>query len=206
MIVGVVTDEKTWGRVNGYPCDLVELRYDCFKPSVDSILSCEKPIILTIRTIYDGGISTLDAQYRADEMCPLLKYVDYIDVDVESIEDSHMKRLISLAHENDVKVIVSSHWFVTVPSVDCISNIENDAKRAGGDILKVAFPTENEGDVLRGLEYLNVLKIPSFVMGVGKMGKESRKIFSDNGSKAIYGYCGETPPYEGMPSVFELRK
>lgn len=172
-----------------YHYDLVELRIDYYQDVLDfkavrallkklrMILTC--PILFTCRTLKEGGEIEIDEEKYALLLMTacLSENVDLIDV--ELTENTFLVfRIIEMAHQQNIKVILSKHDFQGTPQTPVIKNILERMEALGADIFKIAYMPLSKKDVVRLLditmEMSEKLNKPIVSMSMGEMGKISR--------------------------------
>ena len=129
--------------------------------------------------------------------------IDYIDLEYSLTE---IKNLIIKAHENNVKVILSSHNFDSTPPKE---NLIKDLEKMvciGSDIIKIATMVKNLDDIISLLHLINYAKkkkINIIIIGMGEIGKITRIVSYLFGSKIIY--CS-IPGEKAAPGQFDYKK
>jgi len=186
--------------------DLVELRIDfyeniqndedvvCLLKQLREILSC--PILLTYRSLREGGniqLSDLEYKHLVKVVCES-QCIDIVDIELMSGNELVFE-LIDLAHQNDVKVILSNHDFDQTPSVLDMKERLEKMEILGGDILKIAVMPRTKKDVI---QLLNVtmdmserLKKPIVTMSMGELGVISRICGELTGSAITFASAGQ---------------
>jgi len=139
--------------------DLVELRIDHFShvenfEMLEKLLgavrnNCEKPVLFTFRTIREGGVHEMSEEkyFELNRFAVESGFVDLIDIELFSSEEQ-IKSTILYAHENDVRVVMSSHDFHKTPPKDEIVRRLVKMQDYGADITKIAVMPTCEEDVL----------------------------------------------------------
>lgn len=203
FIVGTAQNPITFKHADDSSCDVVEVRWDKFHLSVEEMVKCKKPILLTYRAESDGWVNTVPVSVRAEQIKSHLPYVKMIDVDVIESYWKEMESLIEEAKKQGVKVILSTHLNLVKPDYAQIHKYEMRVKELGADFLKVVLVVNHKEDVHYGLNLLGRAEVPIILLGTGAYGKESRYIFAQEGSEAIYGHLGQ-PVEEAQPSMYEI--
>lgn len=189
-----------------YHYDLVELRIDHYENALNSkavrvllkklrrILKC--PILFTCRTLNDGGELDLEEEkYSLLLMNAILS--ESIDLlDVEFINNNFLLyKLIEIAHQHDVKVIMSNHDFHETPETSVIVDRLEKMEVLGADILKMAYMPLSKRDVVRLLDLTITMSEkfnkPIVSMSMGEMGKISRICGELSGSAITFAYAGK---------------
>lgn len=142
--------------------DVIEWRADSFKDlCYDSIVNClielnnklNLPIIFTLRIKSEGGMADISDYNRIELIKKIIKTKLIDIVDIEYINgQTILDEVISVAHSNNVYVIVSNHNFENTPDKDNILNILEKIKSTNADIIKIAYMPKNKLDVLNQLE------------------------------------------------------
>ncbi len=169
--------------------DLVELRIDFYENILDdekvidllrqvkAQLSC--PLLVTYRSLREGGqVQLSDEQYlHLIELISINQLADLVDIELMS-GNTLVYQMVEIAHQQDVKVILSYHDFSQTPSYQYIVEKLEHMEILGGDLLKVALMPQTKRDVIT---LLNVtmdmserLAHPLITMSMGKMGVISR--------------------------------
>lgn len=198
--------------------DIAEFRIDLLDFAADSkqvialgqelnqILK-DKPLIATIRTANEGGqlkISDADYQknYRAYLKQPFMQLLD-----IEMFRDEVVvQQLTQLAHQKNVRVIMSNHDFNRTPEQAEIEKrlLKQDAM--GADILKIAVMPQSKQDVFTLMNAtLNVsqqTKKPLLTMSMAKLGAISRIATANMGGSMSFGMIGEA----SAPGQIEVKQ
>jgi len=179
-------------------CYLAELRLDLLKISnlnTEKLFKTGKSLIVTYR---QGNESI---QTRIDVLSKAIKEgANYIDLDLNE-DGGLIKELITLAHQYDVKVIVSYHNFNETPGWEKLKEIVEKCQSLGADIVKIACKVNQSEDLiwLSGL-YNNYENILSF--GMGKLGISSRILAPVFGAPFTYAHHRLSEPT--APGQYEL--
>ena len=110
------------------PADIIEWRMDWFE-GVENTASVvemtkelrevfkETPVLATFRSKKEGGELEVSTEYYVELNCAVAKssYVDAVDVELYT-GDKEVETIVTTAHENGVKVIMSNHDFFKTPS------------------------------------------------------------------------------------------
>lgn len=186
-------------KLSNYDFDLIELRVDCYE-HVENLIKvklllenmrrvCSKPILFTFRNKTEGGMYELsDEKYLELYNCVIgYKLIDLIDVELFRSEES-IKKIIAFAHENGVKVVMSSHDFIKTPSQDEIINRLVKMQSYNADITKIAVMANCEDDVLTLLSAALKMKRgkadrPFIALSMGSLGVVTRL------SGKLFGSC-----------------
>lgn len=186
--------------------DLVELRIDFYQSLLnDTSLLCllnilrkklQCPILLTYRSLREGGeIQLTDEQYFhfIKTVCES-HLIDIVDIELMS-GNTLVYQLVDIAHQNDVKVIMSNHDFQKTPSyLDMVERFEH-MEILGADIYKLAVMPQTYKDVISllnvTLEMSHKLTKPIVTMSMGKMGVISRISGELTGSAITFASAGQ---------------
>lgn len=207
--------------IAGVEPDLVEWRVDFF----DEVEDIEKvkealkgiherletyPIIFTCRTIEEGGYKEIPKSKRMDLIKAVTKtqQVDIVDVELINGVDE-ITPLIQSAHENNVKVIISTHDFHKTPNKEFIIEKLTKSQEYGADIAKIAVMPNNEKDVLTLLGATLEAKkehvsIPLITMAMSDKGIISRIAGGLFGSSVTFA-AGKAVSAPGQIGISELR-
>ncbi len=205
--------------------DMVEWRADWYEEGLsgEEMLSVgrmlreilgEKPVLFTWRTEEEGGaaaahLSDREAYVRLNLEAARTGMFDLVDVELSAGEGA-VKQVLDTAHENGVKVIVSSHDFVKTPGKAEIVGRLRVMQDLGADLPKVAVMPENNEDVLtlldatREMAY-NFADRPLITMSMGEMGTLSRLLGEIYGSAVTFGTMGASSA-PGQMDAAELKE
>ena len=160
--------------------DFLEVRLDLIE-SFDIprlIKGAEKPIIITYRSVMEGGMGKDSPESVADHLLSAVEYgADFVDVELSM--PLEIKNKI-LAAGGTSKFIISTHILAGTPSGVELEKILRESIEAGGDIVKIVTMAREWEDNFRILELITRaktedVKIISFCMGA--LGRMSR-VFS----------------------------
>jgi len=201
--------------------DMVEFRIDLldFASNNKSVIKLgkelnqilkNKPLIATIRTANEGGkLNISDADYQET-------YTEYLKqpfmqlLDIEMFRSpARVERLIKLAHDKKVLIIMSNHDFDKTPSQQDIEQRLLEQDQMGADILKIAVMPQSKQDVLTLMNAtLNVShksKKPLLTMSMGSLGTISRIATANVGGSMSFGMIGEASA-PGQIDVAQLKQ
>jgi 3-dehydroquinate dehydratase I len=209
--VGVVTNMRELQRAIRMPLPphLFEIRLDHFG-RIDqqlenklSILEDIVPLIMTARHPREGGAHNLSTAQRRGLLVRFLPFARYIDVELRSV--AAMRSVLKLAHRKKTRLIVSFHDFNSTTSAARLATKARAAKSIGADIFKVAVRTDTRTQLAHLLEFATNenVDLPLSTMGIGKLGRESRRELIRRGSVLNYGHLGRGR-IAGQPSIFEI--
>lgn len=150
--------------------DMVEWRVDYFEhffefDKIEEILIKLReillniPILFTFRTDKEGGMKKIDtAKYELINRYVLdNKLIDIIDLEL-FVGNEVVKSLVKLAHDNNIKVLISNHDFEKTPNCDEIISRLKKMDDLGGDILKIAVMPKNKLDVLELMKATTIIQ------------------------------------------------
>lgn len=202
--------------------DLAEFRGDAYEDVLEpeklkDVLSAifdilgDIPILFTFRSAQEGGtrpISTED-YVNLNQMVSETEEVKLIDVEV-FMDQSKMKNLIDLIHENGKVAIGSHHRFDRTPPRSDMIKILKILEYSGADIVKLAVMPRTEGDVKNLIQTTNeatcdYLSCPAVTMAMGNAGMASRIGGEIFGSCITFGCVGKASA-PGQIEVETLRK
>lgn len=187
--------------------DLIEWRIDFFDDVLDfealakaasaikEILGTT-PLLMTFRSAKEGGVKEIsEAQYF--EICNYIvthKLADLLDVEL-FWTTAKVKQLVALAHQYEVKIIMSNHDFAKTPPTDELLRRFHLMAAYGADIVKIAVMPHSTLDVLNLLEATTLadakLAQPVISMSMGDLGKISRVCGEVFGSCVTFGAVGQ---------------
>ncbi|NFG41150.1 type I 3-dehydroquinate dehydratase [Clostridium botulinum] len=180
--------------------DIVEWRVDFYEEVFDiekvkEILSKltttlkEIPLIFTFRNKIEGGEREIPIEYylKLNLEVAKTKLVNLIDVEL-FIGDDLVKEIVEVAHDNDVKVIISNHDFFKTPCKEEIISRLIKMIQLNGDLPKIAVMPQCEIDVLTLLYATNEVKHKYPNNSIITMSMSGRGIISRI-SGEIFGSC-----------------
>ena len=187
--------------------DVAEFRIDLLEFSADTqkvialgqqlnqILK-EKPLIATIRTHNEGGKMTVSDQDYEKIYSDYLKKPFMQLLDIEMFRDvGSVTKLIKLAHNKNVLVIMSNHDFAKTPEQQDIENRLLKQDQMGADILKIAVMPKSKQDVFTlmnaTLAVSQKSQKPLLTMSMGQLGTISRVATANMGGSLSFGMIGE---------------
>ena len=189
--------------------DFFELRLDCLTAAAAelqrSIARLSAPLIITARHPAEGGLNNLSPTRRRDLLLQFLPRAAFVDVELRSAEQ--LAAVLDAASQLKLGRIVSVHDLQGTPSLQCLREQAGAANSLGTDVFKVATRTDELDQLERLVAFLRDAEGPAAVsaMGMGKLGRLSRRILARNGSVLNYAHLG-TSAVEGQLSVPELRR
>lgn len=184
--------------------DVVELRIDFLKDvtSLDAVgqalvaVRQELPngaILFTFRTKEEGGETEVPESYYFDLITYAIKTGKVDAVDVEYFRNrTSIEKILTIAKEHGVTVIMSNHDFDKTPSFDEITGRLLGMKKLGADVAKLACMPQSAKDVLTLLSATEAVKSqypdePIITMSMGKLGAISRISGEIFGSALTFG-------------------
>ncbi len=207
--------EKISLAVRGAP-DFIEIRVDYLEDMnidfSDVVSKTPVPLILTVRKSDEGGLFKFGEKVRIQiiEKCIKAK-PRFVDLEL-SINGSTLKKLLELAEQNKVGVILSFHSFKNTPKREMLVQKIREAAQKGVELVKIVTLAK---EVIDNLIVLSLpqegnnfgIKIISFCMG--ERGIISRALCPFFGSYLTYAALGtSTAPgqidLEAMRKIHEL--
>lgn len=201
--------------------DIVEFRADWYDECTDKenlieMLSLIRklidttPLLFTFRTVNEGGIHKVEkSEYlRINQIAIESGLIDMIDIELMITENSEIKDLINLAHENNIVVLLSNHDFDKTPEKkELISRMEKMIS-LGADIPKIAVMPNSNKDVISLLDLTDTFhtKYPDYpivTMSMDGRGVISRLAGEIFGSAITFG-CARKASAPGQIEAGEL--
>jgi len=213
LLVGVIAslaDLRTARRLRNPP-DLFEIRLDYLHRDLNelenslSVLAARSPLIITARHPSEGGATKLSNSQRRELLLRFLPLASYIDVELRSVRP--FAPILSQARQRRIRCIISVHDFQSTPTVRNLGNKAHKAKKRGADIFKIATRTDSKDQLARLLEFFERHKIDLAIsaMGIGKLGRRSRRALLRMGSALNYAGL-RSFRISGQPSLAEIRR
>ena len=210
-VVGVITtvDELQLAARMSHPPDLFEIRLDhliVIQSELERKMSIlPAPLIITARHPREGGANNLSMPRRRELLLRFLPQADYVDVELRSA--NALRSLLDAARKKNIRRIISFHDFKSTPTVRSLCSKARAAKSLGADIFKVATRTDTPAQLARLLDFAaNVdVDLALSVMGIGKLGRKSRRELMRRGSVLNYAHLGRRH-IAGQPSLSEIRR
>jgi len=199
--------------VRALPADLYEWRIDHFVEDIGFALSnltatlAPKPLLCTLRTRSEGGLSPMEGRAYENFLSALLERGGFQLLDVEfSHGPERVGRLLELAQEKGVGVVLSKHDFSRTPPEDEITQTLLDMARTGPCLPKYAVTPHSPEDVLALLTATRRASKeigPVITMAMGPMGKVTRVCGQVFGSCMTFG-AGKNASAPGQIGVEDL--
>jgi 3-dehydroquinate dehydratase-1 len=210
QIVGVIFSRADFQRALRMrkPPDLFELRLDHLVNRIDEISAeierLPAPLIITARDPREGGANQLSAPRRRALLLKFLPRAAWVDIELRSARP--LEAVLRSAHAGNVRTIVSFHDFKTTPPASRLDEIVSSARSLGADIIKVATRTDNPAQLDALLDFFERHRRLGNVvaMGIGKLGRTSRRELARRGCILNYAHLG-SPAAEGQLSIQDLR-
>jgi len=188
--------------INSKACDIVEWRYDYLKddenkPLADLISEVKsklnnKPLLFTYRTLAEGGFAAddVDNYYGINMSAIRSGRLDIVDIECGK-EQKLPEDILAIAHEKDVKVMISKHLFDVALKKDEIIEMLCRMQETGGDIVKLAVSVsdaQGAQDVMGAAKEMfeKYAKVPIVTIGMGEAGKITRYPEPFYGSSITY--------------------
>jgi 3-dehydroquinate dehydratase-1 len=196
-VIGTISSFESLQRFAGSsdrPCDIAEIRLDeigvetKWVPESQRIEASGTPVILTLRSVTEGGKSTLSKDQRLAVLRDTLDSVSAVDVELRS---GLASSLAPLTDKKNKGLLVSFHDFERTPDYAYLAQIIRDAAKVAS-VAKVSTMARNTADTetlrrLLGEDW----GVPLCVIGMGSFGTFTRKDFPALGSCLTYGYLDE---------------
>ncbi len=189
--------------------DFFELRLDALVPDLEAvhgaIARLRAPLICTARHPAEGGAHQLSADQRLELLRRFLPRAAAIDLELRSAPE--MAPLIAEARREQVAVILSSHHLLDTPSPAALQAELDRALFFAPDLFKVATRVDDaaDGEALVTFFQQNQARLPIAAMGLGKLGRASRRQLLRLGSVLNYAAVA-APSAPGQPTLQQLRR
>jgi 3-dehydroquinate dehydratase-1 len=206
-IVGVIATPAELDRALRIrnPPDFFELRLDSLGESVDEekLSMLRAPLIITARDPHEGGANNLSIQKRRKLLGRFLPHAAFLDVELRSARALYS--IIDRARKRNVRLLLSFHDFNSTPSLGSLRAMARKAKSRGADVFKVATRTDTPEQLTQLLAFAKAdVDLPLSVMGIGKLGRKSRRELMRRGSILNYAHLGRAS-IAGQPSLEDMR-
>ncbi len=193
-----------------HPPDLFELRLDALRHSLEevdrAIPKLRAPLILTARHPAEGGFGGLGPNARRALLERFLEHAAFIDLELRSLKQ--MKTLIRRAQRQHIGLIVSWHDFHGTPARVGAAPQDEIRRRQREPRSSKSPPAPKLRPSWRGsfpFSKRHRASLPIAAMGMGKLGRASRRQLAQLGSALTYVSLGE-PTIPGQPSLSQLRR
>ena len=211
QIVGVILSPADLRRAVRMPNppDLFELRLDALVDRLDEIKNAigklRRPLIITARHPREGGENQLSLRERRALLLQFLPLAAWLDLELRSA--SALAAVWEEARACHIHRIISFHDFSGTPGRARLDRIARETQSLGADVLKVATRTDTPAQFARLLEFFAATAphLPVAAMGLGRLGKKSRRELMRGGSVLNYAHLGESS-LPGQPSLRELQR
>ena len=164
---------------SGLDCDIVEIRLDKLENKIDytQLNNFKQNVMSTCMPDWEGGSFKGTERERIDTLINSLPFSNFVCIELAT-EKSLREELMSCAHEQNVKVIVSSHGFESTPTLDELLTLLQKQKKAGADIAKIAFMPRSFEDALNILlaQVKTDIDIPVIALSMGELGSFTRVV------------------------------
>ena len=211
QIVGVIFSSADFGRAIRMrnPPDFFELRLDGLLRSIktvrDGIDKLPAPFIVAARNPREGGANQLSARARRELLLAFLPHAACVDVELRSARA--LAAVLRAARARNVRAIISFHDFHGTPGPSRLDEIARAAHSLGPDVVKIATRTDTPPELERLLDFFErqPREAKVAVMGIGKLGRASRRELARRGCALNYAHLG-TARVAGQLSIGELRR
>ena len=133
--------------------------------------------------------------------------IDLIDIELMS-GNALVFQLVEIAHQNDIKVVMSNHDFDKTPCFSDMMNRLEQMEILGADICKLAVMPITYKDVITllnmTLEMSHKLERPIVTMAMGKIGVISRITGELTGSSMTFASAGKISA-PGQMNVIDMQ-
>ena len=208
----VVGTLSSLDALNSFPlsdeerCDIAEVRLDLIGHQANWIVgskaieSSGTPVILTVRTVAEGGKWFGPEEERLAIFEKSVSLLSAIDVEFTS---GLAPKLFAMVKRLSKCLIVSYHDFNQTPEFGKLEDVISEASKQAS-IVKITTMVKSEADIqvlqkLLGKDW----GVPLCVMGMGSLGTQTRLSFPRLGSALTYGYL-DTPSAPGQLSARTL--
>lgn len=213
--------QEQYKVLNEEDFDLIEIRLDYYKNIEDrnamhlfidkcKELKISKPVIMTYRSLEEGGLGVLSNDQYIDLMMHLCtqEYITYIDLEYSN-ESFHS--MVNYCKKFK-KVLASKHYFNSTPSIKENMEVLKGMDALGVDVAKVAMMPKDNHEVLEILsltnEAYNAFNAKIVVIGMGELGIATRLVGGQFGSYITYasGVNSSAPgqiEYSSMKMIYD---
>jgi len=182
--------------------DLIELRLDLVEGDLPEYVASwhsitRIPLILTLRSVSEGGKFSGSVQEWQEIIFPLLSYATYVDI------EQGFSACAGTVRESGVKVVSSCHVNRMLSLQEMATTDER--LREFGDIPKIVVAPSDEQDVIMLLSYTLHIEKPVVTSIMGTKFRHMRPLLPLFGSSWVFAHAGE-PTSEGQYHIRELRE
>jgi 3-dehydroquinate dehydratase-1/3-dehydroquinate dehydratase/shikimate dehydrogenase len=177
---------------------VVEIRLDAMARPVIAPFAAELgvPLLFTCRPVWEGGgfAGTEEERFALLEEA-VRGGATYVDMELRA-DEKLRRRLLAVAREQRVKVIVSWHDFKTTASAPALRTIFQKQYQSGADIGKIVTTARDFPDVLRVLALQEIaaeLGFPLCAFCMGRAGMISRVATLELGGFMTYAAPDDGP-------------
>ncbi|CAN5421996.1 hypothetical protein BH20VER3_BH20VER3_05580 [soil metagenome] len=212
VLVGVIASRASLARAIRLrrPPDFFELRLDALRPSLDAVERAiprlRAPLILTARHPAEGGQGDLESPTRRALLRRFLEHPALVDIELRSVPQ--MKTLLLELRRRRIGLLISVHCLKDTPPIEELHRLAKSAAAARPAFLKIVTRTDKPAQLARLISFFleaPAARYPLAVMGMGKLGLQSRLRLDRLGSALTYVSLGE-PNSKGQPSLSQLRR
>ena len=185
-----------------------ELRLDALSPWLDegesTISRLRAPLIVTARHREEGGRNALSTAQRRALLLRFLPRAACVDVELRAMRE--LGAVLDRARVLRVRRIISVHHMRSTPPIEDLREQALASVAAGADVFKIATCTDTREELDRLVAFFDSTKgrMQISAMGVGKLGRLSRRLLARRGSVLNYAHLGAAAT-EGQLSLAELR-
>jgi len=200
----VVSTNERPARTNllQYSPDLIEVRLDLLQDNLPEIVQewyakTEIPLVLTLRSVQEGGIFAGTPDEWLETMTPLLPYASYVDI------EQRFSRHARFIREQGLGIVASFHM-KRMPSIEELAAID-DTLREYGDIPKIVVTPSDEHDIIIFLSFTLHAEKPVITSIMGDQYRHIRPVLPLFGSEWIFAHGGEATA-AGQYHIRDLRE
>ena len=126
---------------------------------------------------WEGGDFKGSERERINLLISSIPFSDIVSIELAT-EKSLRDEVVTSAHQQNTKVIISSHNFEFTPSVDELLTLLKQQKDACADIAKIAFTPKTHEDALNILlaQTKTKINIPVIALSMGEFGSFTRVV------------------------------
>lgn len=191
--------------------DLIEIRYDAMRSegvSADSLKQAlpgrKHPVLLTLRTVDEGGQYTWKSRERVLLFLDLIPHVDAIDIELANVP--LLKEVLRQARAEDCPIVLSTHSIQRKFTTGKLQRLVSEFRHHRAAIYKIAGLARTRKDLATLLEpLLEAERLPFAIMAIGPMAASSRVVLPAMGSRLVYGYL-DKPSAPGQPGIAEASR